>query len=678
MIAATRLSTPISELGLPKRARTACEELGIQTVSDALRVDRAAFLAVPGCGVKTFEAFEARVREFAESTRTPALLTLLPSNLLEVPIARLFLPDEVVTACENLDIRTISQLVTRAEELSPVIGADGVAALRDEIGRLVERGATRFLDDAHDHGESFRAFFARLSSVGRDHEDRDRLRRRLGIGCTAETRWQLATKAKTTEDEVAEWEHGFVSAAHATYGRMLERLRQEIVTELETFEGVLTGHQLAPATILRSAALSAGDPDLPLRVASFLFPSEFHHHDTYLSTRTVEQNDELIQLIRRLCRTSMLPRSVDDVRAAIHDAGFEVPHDLVCHVARTHLHRSVQIDPLHGEMITVQARTVADRLQQLIEDRAGPTPLDELLFDYREQFRRSRRGVLRDHLRGDERFLEVGVDLWSLRDRHLDELDIARVEASRIRDVICEAGGRHSIVDLSAHAPYAERQLHIIADLLRHDATLRDLGRLEFCPRHQEHSKVMSELLADMSRAMGEIPLDRFLSNQPKWRRTLVATLLRRNRQFVSPTPDRVDLLTNYPFDRDRIRRVLIIADQCLEQHGGYSTVQQILEGVQAADLGGAFLTEHLMRDLLVRHGRYEFLPGGIVAEASLGLTGWIQQRAREAIRSLGHALTPDELILERPELAEFGHCLRDLLDQDPLLVRRGDAFQVS
>ncbi|MCA8942105.1 MAG: hypothetical protein KDB80_06045, partial [Planctomycetes bacterium] len=147
---------------------------------------------------------------------------------------------------------------------------------------------------------------------------------------------------------------------------------------------------------------------------------------------------------------------------------------------------------------------------------------------------------------------------------------------------------------------------------------------------------------------------------------------------FVCPTPDRVDMVVNYPFDTDRLRRLLIVTDQCLEQHGGYSTLYQISKAVTAAELGGAFLTEHLLADLLRRHGRYEFLPGDMVAQASLGLTGWIQHQAREALRASSSPMSSDQLVAEHPRLAEFGHCLHELLHRDPLVATHdGEAFRL-
>ena len=71
------------------------------------------------------------------------------------------------------------------------------------------------------------------------------------------------------------------------------------------------------------------------------------------------------------------------------------------------------------------------------------------------------------------------------------------------------------------------------------------------------------------------------------------------------------------------------------------------------------------------RNSDFEILPGGLVAQNSLGLAGWIQQRAREALRGASSSLTVSEVIAEHPELAKFEECLHELLETDPMVQTR-------
>jgi hypothetical protein len=176
----------------------------------------------------------------------------------------------------------------------------------------------------------------------------------------------------------------------------------------------------------------------------------------------------------------------------------------------------------------------------------------------------------------------------------------------------------------------------------------------------------MTSLTRTLRRAMGELPLSRFLQNQPEARRRVVATLLKHNRAFVAPSPDRIDVLENYPFNAERLHRFLQAVDTCIETRSGHATLAAIRAAIDAVELGGAFLTDHLLLDLLRRHGDYEILPGPIVATA--GLAGWIQQRARNVIRECGHAVTPQQVLAEEPDLAEFHACVPQLMDRDPLI----------
>ena len=106
----------------------------------------------------------------------------------------------------------------------------------------------------------------------------------------------------------------------------------------------------------------------------------------------------------------------------------------------------------------------------------------------------------------------------------------------------------------------------------------------------------------------------------------------------------------------------------CLDSGAGYAPLDRVRKAILDADLGGSFLTEHFLLDVLRRHGRFEILPGPILAAPTLGLARWIQRSAREVLRSHCDGLTPQQLIAQRPDLAEFDCCLSELLELDPLV----------
>ena len=350
----------------------------------------------------------------------------------------------------------------------------------------------------------------------------------------------------------------------------------------------------------------------------------------------------------------------------MHLATLEFMRGFLLHVLQQDLRLSIDINADQGEVAAARHTSVVERAQTILEDHGGPMPLDDLMFSYRDRHRTVRRSRLLDQVRSDNRFVEIDREVWSLREFHLAELEILRPESEILRDRILKSGESYAVTEFSVDGGMSARSLHFVINLLQHDPNLRDLGRGRFCPRFKNHSTIVEELIRDLRRAMGELPFSRFLRNQTGARRRLVSTLLRSNRLFVSPSPDRVDLLENYPFGENRMYRLVRISDDCLEAGSGYTSISTIKAAVNEAGLGGEFLTEFLLEDLLRRNAGYEILPGGIIALQSLGLSSWIQQRVREAIRNAGCALTPQQVLAEEPELAEFGDTLARLIENDP------------
>jgi hypothetical protein len=86
-----------------------------------------------------------------------------------------------------------------------------------------------------------------------------------------------------------------------------------------------------------------------------------------------------------------------------------------------------------------------------------------------------------------------------------------------------------------------------------------------------------------------------------------------------------------------------------------------------------------LLGELLRRHGSFEVLPGGYIARQERGLIGWLLRRARNALREAGMPISVQEILAERPELAEFQACLAGLLGQDPLVqTPDGVRYQIA
>jgi hypothetical protein len=178
----------------------------------------------------------------------------------------------------------------------------------------------------------------------------------------------------------------------------------------------------------------------------------------------------------------------------------------------------------------------------------------------------------------------------------------------------------------------------------------------------------MEQLLQAFRKAQGEVVLSLFLQNQPQTQRRLMERLLRENRLFVFPAADRIDVLANYPFNQERLGQLLSIVETYLQAHGGHATLASVLDEVNRSDLGGKWLDTTLLGEVLRRHGNLEILPGGIIASGELGLGGWLLRRARAALRAAAIPITVQEILAERPELAQFQDCLHELLNKDPFI----------
>ena len=89
-----------------------------------------------------------------------------------------------------------------------------------------------------------------------------------------------------------------------------------------------------------------------------------------------------------------------------------------------------------------------------------------------------------------------------------------------------------------------------------------------------------------------------FLQNQPPDRRRLVQRLLRENRLFVMPSDDRIDVLSNYPFNQERLQQLIDLVKHQLDQRTGYAQVAALKAAVDRTDLGGTWLTPMLLADL--------------------------------------------------------------------------------
>jgi hypothetical protein len=667
---------PLEHLQPPGRTLRALLAAGITTIGGFLATPAAA-LAAAGLTPPARRALRRQVLGLAKTaTPTPGPV-LLPEVLLRLPVAQLSLPAPLAQALQHHGHDLGSLLAAGAPALAadPQVGVDGVGTLRLQLERTLRAGLDQLapVTGPLDLQEFLDRLTRDLSAA-----EADWLRRRIGVGGACLTRRELARQAGLGEPQARLFECNLRRALHQRASDLLAVVERETRAELRAFEGVVTAEHLAAGSTLGALAAGSKDPLPVLRLIAFCLRRGFHLDHDVLTTVPGARVRRASELLRRLTHPKKLPVTLAALEQELAGRNAMLPRGMLLHVLRARLRLHVALDPRAGEVIDRRLDCVAHRLETILKELDREVSLEDLLFHYRDRHQRAHKGRLLDHLTADPRFLQVGKDLWTLRSRHQGELEIAAAEAERLRRRILETGGRHSIEGLVAESRPSDRALWLLIDCLKRDPLLHALGKGEFCPADRRASSALLDLQKAMRRAMGELPLQRFLANQTPRRRRLVQRLLRDNRAFIEPTPDRIDVLSNYPFNAERLAGLLETVREHLRAHRGYAPIADLVAAVNAADLGGSFLSEHMLRDLLRRHSRCELLPGDLVAEPNMGLGAWIQQRAREAIRLARLPLSVPEILETAPELAGFGATLTGLLGLDPLVQSKdGQRFVV-
>ena len=646
---------------------------GITTVGDFLARPRAAAQRIP-CLRKNgwMDLLEAITRT---RRQPPSAASLLPDALRTAQLRSAGIVDPLLQELLDLGCETIGHamlLPACTFEAGGLLGPDAAATIRAAIGHLLAP-ALEPHDEATETDADWPSLRARLLAA-LDDDSRDWFCSRIGI---PDGDRSAAPQSKPASAELAQRRDEAVRQRLLRRApTLVQRLRREHLRELDAFEGAVPMDRLAAGTWLHAIGKGSGDAALPLRLLAFCFPAEAFFDGNCVSASPPRVWTRLRQRIRELTATRLLPVRLEDLSHGLSDVLESVPRGVLTRLIAEQPRLQIRIDDKRGEFVQRAQPAIEQRLERILAERGRPTRFLDLVFDYRERYQSANEGKLSSHLRRSNQFVQPADGMWSLAAWHVDELDQLRPEADRIVQAICAADGKQKVASLHAGD---ERARWLLDGLVRRDARIRWLGRGEACPATLTKSRVLDQLLRDFRKAAGEVPMSRFVENQPPERRRLVERLLQHNRLFVFPSPDRIDVLTNYPFNEERLQRLLRLVDDFLVARSGYAPLGVVVDEVNRCDLGGSWLHPTLLGELLRRHGPFETLPGGYVARKSLGLVGWLMRRARAALREAGVPIRVGEMLAQRPELAEFSDCLEELLAHDPLVAARdGGTFQIA
>ena len=593
-------------------------------------------------------------------------LELLPTALLSLPLARLSLSAADVGELATSGILTVGDVMQlpRATLVDDGLFAAAAGPLRAALARALNDGLAQYAAvDSNDWptlraqllgplGDDERQWFVELVGIERPCAPRPELARTAGIPLAA-----LEERAEQVRSRLAERQ-----------GSLLARLQQDLGNELQANDGVFGVQQVGSGTSLHLLGSATDDPELGLRLFAFLFPRAVHLHRGALFGLSARRFRRLLRTLPGMLPAHRLPLPVDTIVAELAADGQQVPRGALLHLLRSELRIAVELDERHGEVAAADPRSPAARLADLLAEARRPLPLADLVFAWRERFRRASTTAIATQLRRSSAFVQIGPDRWALRRWHERELAAVAPLVDRAARRLCSLGGRHHITELLQDENCDEATTWCVLDRLADDPRVRRLGRGELCPASQRRSRVLDQLLQDFRRAAGDVVLSMFLQNQPEQHRRLCERLLRQNRLFVQPAPDRVDTLSNWPFNDERLRRLISLVSEQLRQRSGHVHITALKAVVDRTDLGGGWLQPELLADVLRRHGPFAIVPGGIVARADLDLVQSVRRSLRQALRDAGTPLRVEDVLRARPELNEFAAGLHELLGEDPLV----------
>lgn len=603
---------------------------------------------------------------------------LLPTTLWELPLSQLRLEGNLAEQFAARGLFTVGD----ALELPPSAWREGGAITPDEetdlhaaLQRALADGLRQFNATGADDWPTIRAqLLGPLDDIGR----------RImvaAVGIDEPVQSRPALLQLLGESQLDECLHHIRTTLMEHSSSLMRRMHAELEREFAAFDGVLHPTHAAAGSVASIVSEACDDPELGLRLLAFCLPHRCHMHRSALHGLAPRLFRNLLRTLPQLVPQHLLPVPIDTLLIQLSDRGCEVPRGVLIQVLRTELRTAVELDDDLGEVAVPDPRTPAARLTEILNEFGQPTTLVDLVFAYRERFRFASEQRLLRQLSSSDAFVRVSRNSWALRQWHETALTECSELVDRVARRISTAESRQDVLAL-VHEELAQEETDQVAitqandeqtawlvlDQLANDPRVRMLGRGEACAKGQAQSSVMRRLHRAFRRAAGDVVKSLFISNQPESQRRLVLRLLDHNRAFVQVSDDRVDTLTNYPFNEERMQRLNKLVLEHLQKRTGYAQLDAVLAAVNETDLGGRWLTPRLLADLLRRNGPFEILTPGIVALKDLSLPTILMRSARQALRAAGEAVTISDVVRARPDLAEFTHCLAEILQADPLV----------
>jgi len=292
--------------------------------------------------------------------RTPSLPSaarLLPAALLQVPIARLALPEATATLLLQHDVATVHDLLSlpaRTYSRNSWFAVAHVEAVQRALAQLLREGLATC--DPTATRDAFRDLRDELLGCLSDDE-RLLVTDLVGFDAPPLSRLDAALQRALPVHVLEERTEQARARLHQTAPALLGRLRYEVGRDLAAGGGMLADGPEDNGSLLQVIAEGSRDPLLGARLVAFCFPREFSLHREALCGVAPRTLRRLLRELPRLVPPQRLPLPVATLEEELAAVQAPAPRGLLVHLLRIELR--VEIGPdADGVLVVIHDDTV--------------------------------------------------------------------------------------------------------------------------------------------------------------------------------------------------------------------------------------------------------------------------------------------------------------------------------
>ncbi|MFH0944550.1 MAG: DNA-directed RNA polymerase subunit alpha C-terminal domain-containing protein [Planctomycetota bacterium] len=681
------LSMPLANLPISNRARGVFRREKIEKVSDYLTLGSRRLLALRNFGETSFlgvnRAIAAAERTLSESGdqllfQPPELLSSnarMMTESAQVPVAALDLPRRARRACQQMGLRTLSDLARiSATDLlhRRNLGQATLRRIQSEVDRFLRQKSQLGPDTFAD---TLNLLLSRLQA-----KERQLVELREGLeDDTPRTLTGAGTMMEITESRACQIEHSAWAKLRRFSAGVMDTAAHAALRVLMKHGGVAP-----PEALLRDSYFNSSDlpPNYLGRMVARLLPHRLARlADGRLAAVPAATLATLAARIRKRLKRSgeslPLNRLSQEVLRGLEPS--PEMRALVRALCEAIFKREVVTGPDGKTVVRTAAQGLGDDLRRILLDAQHPLHFGEIgrqlaLPPYLRTELSDEKVRLR--LCRDSRFVLVRRGLYDLAERFSIDPKIRVALTNRALEVLTRMKRPSSVALLGAELRNDERfasvSEFVLATVLRADQRFTHLGRGTFVPAGSGNTAVrhVSEILKSiLEKNGGPMTYADLRCGVQEQRRVsdgaISATLVGR-KTFLRVARGLFNLASRYPFDAARRKRLAEESILLLEDAGVVSLSKLHDSLTSIRDIKPEPPGSVLVGDLLRRQGGFLFLGGGFICLADGRLEATLQQAATRILEQEKEPLRPTT-IARRLNLNEgFTALLRRVLKENP------------